>query len=448
MKVRLFYHRGTIVIKGNVHVPFAKWDERSKSYRALAYKYRDIVEFLEQEEIEFEDHVFDNAIPSPIYDVEFDFELRDYQKEAVERFLRFKRGVVVLPTGAGKTIIALEIIRRLSVSTLVVVPTLALLEQWKDRLSIFGDVGEFSGKKKELKPITVTTYDSAYINAELLGDKFFFLIFDECHHLPSEAYRNIAQMSAAPYRLGLTASPERADELHELLPDLIGGIIYEKSPEELVGRYLAPYEVVKIHVPLSKEEKELYKRHYEVFKSYIESRKIKFKSLEDFQRIVMRTGSDENAFKALRALEQARRIAFNSKKKIEKLRMILEKHRGEKIIIFTRHNDLVYAISKKFLIPAITHKTDKAERREILKKFRDGEYKAIASSQVLDEGIDVPDASVGVIISGTGSSREFIQRLGRILRPAPGKERAILYELVSAGTSEVRVARRRKSGLR
>ena len=448
MKVRLFYHRGTIVIKGNVHVPFAKWDERSKSYRALAYKYRDIVEFLEQEGIEFEDHVFDNAIPSPIYDVEFDFELRDYQKEAVERFLRFKRGVVVLPTGAGKTIIALEIIRRLSTSTLVVVPTLALLEQWKDRLSIFGDVGEFSGKKKELKPITVTTYDSAYINAELLGDKFFFLIFDECHHLPSEAYRNIAQMSAAPYRLGLTASPERADELHELLPDLIGGIIYEKSPEELVGKFLAPYEVVKIHVPLSKEEKELYKRHYEVFMSYIESRKIKFRSLEDFQRIVMRTGSDENAFKALRALEQARRIAFNSKKKIEKLRMILEKHRGEKIIIFTRHNDLVYAISKKFLIPAITHKTDKAERREILKKFRDGEYKAIVSSQVLDEGIDVPDASVGVIISGTGSSREFIQRLGRILRAAPGKERAILYELVSAGTSEVRVARRRKSGLR
>ncbi len=448
MRVMLFYHRGTIVIKGNVHVPFAKWDERSKSYRALAYKYRDIVEFLEQEGIEFEDHVFDNAIPSPFYDVEFDFELRDYQKEAVERFLRFKRGVVVLPTGAGKTIIALEIIRRLSVSTLVVVPTLALLEQWKDRLSIFGDVGEFSGKKKELKPITVTTYDSAYINAELLGDKFFFLIFDECHHLPSEAYRNIAQMSAAPYRLGLSASPERADELHELLPDLIGGIIYEKSPEELVGRYLAPYEVVKIHVPLSKEEKELYKRHYEVFKSYIESKKIRFRSLEDFQRIVMRTGSDENAFKALRALEQARRIAFNSKKKIEKLRMILEKHRGEKIIIFTRHNDLVYAISKKFLIPAITHKTDKAERREILKKFRKGEYKAIVSSQVLDEGIDVPDASVGVIISGTGSSREFIQRLGRILRPALGKERATLYELVSAGTSEVRVARRRKSGLR
>ncbi len=447
MKVSLFYHRGTVVIKGNVHVPFAKWDERSKTYRALAYKYRDIVEFLRQEGIDFEDHVFDNAIPSPFYDVEFDFELRDYQKEAVEKFLRFGRGVVVLPTGAGKTIVAMEIIRQLSVSTLIVVPTLALLEQWKERLSIFGDAGEFSGKKKELRPITVTTYDSAYINAELLGDKFFLLVFDECHHLPSEAYRNIAQMSAAPYRLGLTASPERADELHELLPELIGGIIYEKNPEELVGKYLAPYEVIRIHIPLSREEKELYKKHYEKFKNYVKSRNIKFRSIGDFQRIVVRTGSDEEAFRALRALEQARRIAFNSKKKVEKLRKILEKHRGEKIIIFTRHNDLVYSISKKFLIPAITHKTDKAERMEILKKFREGRYMAIVSSQVLDEGIDVPDASVGVIISGTGSSREFIQRLGRILRPAPGKEKAVLYELVSAGTSEVRVARRRSGHL-
>ena len=448
MRVKLFYRRGTVVIKGSVHVPFARWDERAKVYRALAYKYRDIVEFLGQEGIEFEDHVLDNAIPSPVYDVEFDFELRDYQEEAVERFMRFKRGVVVLPTGAGKTIVAMEILRRLSVSTLIVVPTLALLEQWKERLSIFGDVGEFSGKKKELKPVTVTTYDSAYINAEVLGDKFFLIVFDECHHLPSEAYRNIAQMSAAPYRLGLTAFPERADELHELLPELIGGIIYEKSPDELVGDYLAPYEVVRIHVPLSREERELYKRYYGRFKRYVESRNIRFRNIEDFQRIVMRTGSDEEAFKALRALEEARRIAFSSRKKIEKLREILEKHGGEKIIIFTRHNDLVYRISRRFLIPTITHKTDKKERSEILKKFRKGKYKAIVSSQVLDEGIDVPDASVGVIISGTGSSREFVQRLGRILRPAPGKERALLYELVSAGTSEVRVARRRKSRLR
>lgn len=448
MRVKLRYDRGTIIIEGNVHVPFARWDERCNHYRALAYKYRDIVEFLRQEGVEIEDHVLDNVIPSPVYDVEFDFELREYQKEAVEKWMRSKRGVIVLPTGAGKTIIALEIIRRLSVSTLVVVPTLALLEQWKERLSVFGNVGEFSGRKKELNPITVTTYDSAYINAEILGDKFLLIVFDECHHLPSEAYRNIAQMSVAPYRLGLTAFPERADELHGLLPNLIGGIVYQKTPEELVGKYLAPYEIVGIRIPLTKEEKEKYKRYYEIFKSYIEKRGITFRNLEDFQRIVMRSGSDEEAFKALRALEQARKIAFSSKRKLEKLREILERHKGEKIIIFTRHNELVYEISRRFLIPAITHKTDKKERSEILKKFREGRYKAIASSQVLDEGIDVPDASVGVIISGTGSSRELVQRLGRILRPAPGKEKAILYEFISVGTSEVRVAKRRKSGLK
>lgn len=162
----------------------------------------------------------------------------------------------------------------------------------------------------------------------------------------------------------------------------------------------------------------------------------------------MKTGMDNKAFKALRALEKSRKIALGSKGKIEELRKILERHRGEKIIIFTRYNELVYEISRKFLIPAITHKTDKKERSEILKKFRKGIYKAVVSSQVLDEGIDVPDASVGVIISGTGSPRELIQRLGRILRSAPGKEKAILYELVTPGTAEVRIASRRLSGLK
>ncbi|WP_173644905.1 DEAD/DEAH box helicase family protein [Pyrococcus kukulkanii] len=443
--MKLYYEKGTIRIEGQVYVPHAKWDPRCKCYRALAYRYRDIVEFLTQENIEFEDHVFDNAIPSPVYD-DVEFELRDYQVEAVERWMKGKKGIIVLPTGSGKTIIAMEIIRRLSLSTLVVVPTLALLEQWKERLSIFGEVGEFSGKKKELKPITVTTYDSAYINAETLGDKFFLMVFDECHHLPSEAYRNIAQMSAAPYRLGLTAFPERADNLHTLLPDLIGPVVYMRRTSEL-KEYLAPYEVVRIRVPLTKEEREEYRKQYGIYKKYVEESGIKIRDVEDFQRIIMKTGVDNKAFKALRALERARQIAMGSRRKIEKLREILERHRGEKIIIFTRYNSLVYEISRRFLIPAITHKTDKKEREEILRKFRKGEYKAIVSSQVLDEGIDVPDASVGVIISGTGSPRELVQRLGRILRPAPGKEKATLYELITPGTSEVHIAKRRGKGL-
>ena len=438
------YERGTVRIDGDVHVPHAVWDSRSGCYRALAYKYRDIVEYLRSSGVEFEDNVIMNVIPCPIFDAKI--ELRDYQKKAVERWMIGKRGVIVLPTGAGKTHVALEIIKRLSVSTLVIVPTLALVEQWKERLSIFGEVGEFSGRRKELKPVTVTTYDSAYINAEQLGDKFLLLVFDEVHHLPAESYRQIAEMSIAPYRLGLTAIPEREDGLHRLLPELVGGIVFEMSPKDLAGRYLADYEVRRIYVPLDEDEKRRYEEKAKKFRDYVLSRGIRLENLEDFRRMVMLTGIDEDAYEALRAWDEAKRIAFNSKNKLRKLRELLEQHRNDKIIIFTRHNDLVYRISRAFLIPAITHRTDRKERDEILRKFREGVYRAIVTSQVLDEGVDVPDANVGIIVSGTGSSREFIQRLGRLLRPKNGK--AILYELVSKETGEVKVSRRRKRVLK
>ncbi len=439
----LKYERGTIRIEGNVHVPYAVWDERSGCFRALAYRYRDVVEYLERSRIPYEDRVKDEVLPCPEFDVSF--KLRDYQKEAVMRWLEFKRGIVVLPTGAGKTHVALEIIGRLSVPTLVVVPTLALLDQWKDKLSAFGDyVGEFSGRRKDIKPITVTTYDSAYVNAETLGGKFLLLVFDEVHHLPAECYRQIAEMSIAPYRLGLTAIPEREDGLHELLPDLVGGIVFERKPRDLVGQYLADYEVKRIYVPLSDEERKRYEEKAKVFREYI--RGMRLKDVEDFRRLVMMVGVDGEAYKALRAWDEARRIAFGSKNKMRKLRELLEKHKNDKIIIFTRHNDLVYKISRTFLIPAITHRTDGDEREEILKGFRRGIYRAIVTSQVLDEGIDVPDANVGIIVSGTGSSREFVQRLGRLLRPKDGK--AILYELVSKETGEVRVSRRRRRAVK
>ena len=443
----LKYERGTIRIEGNVHIPLAKWDDRSRCYRALAYKYRDIVDYLKNSRIDFEDHVQDNVIPCPYY-FDAEIELRDYQAEAVKRWMTGKRGVVVLPTGAGKTYVALDVIRRLSVSTLIVVPTLALVDQWKEKLILFGDVGEFTGRRKELKPITVTTYDSAYVNAEFLGDKFLLLVFDEVHHLPAEAYRQIAEMSIAPYRLGLTAVYEREDGLHALLPDLVGGVVYELKPKDLAGKHLANYVVERIKVPLTEKEKELYDLKAKKFKEYIVSRRLKLENVEDFRQLVMMTGLDREAYEALKSWEEARRIAFNSKNKLKVLKELLEKHKGDKIIIFTRYNDLVYSISRIFLIPAITHKTDAKERKYILDGFKKGKFKAIVSSQVLDEGIDVPDANVAIIVSGTGSSREFIQRLGRILRPSKGKDTAILYELISKDTGEVKVSRRRRVKIR
>ena len=439
----LKYERGTIRIEGNVHIPLAKWDDRLRCYRALAYKYRDIVDYLKNSRIDFEDHVQDNVIPCPYY-FDAEIELRDYQAEAVKRWMTGKRGVIVLPTGAGKTYVALDVIRRLSVSTLIVVPTLALVDQWKEKLILFGEVGEFTGRRKELKPITVTTYDSAYVNAEFLGDKFLLLVFDEVHHLPAEAYRQIAEMSIAPYRLGLTAVYEREDGLHALLPDLVGGVVYELKPKDLAGKHLANYVVERIKVPLTEKEKELYDLKAKKFKEYIVSRRLKLENVEDFRQLVMMTGLDREAYEALKSWEEARRIAFNSKNKLKVLKELLEKHKGDKIIIFTRYNDLVYSISRIFLIPAITHKTDAKERKYILDGFKKGKFKAIVSSQVLDEGIDVPDANVAIIVSGTGSSREFIQRLGRILRPSKGKDTAILYELISKDTGEVKVSRRRR----
>ncbi|HIH69687.1 DEAD/DEAH box helicase family protein [Methermicoccus shengliensis] len=441
MKAILTYERGTIKIAGDAHIPLAKFDSRSGCYRALAYTYRDITEYLERAGVEVEDRVL-NPIPCPYLDA--DIELRPYQQQAVEAWMLSRRGCVVLPTGSGKTHVALHIIQRLSLPTLVVVPTLDLVDQWADRLSVFGVewVGELSGRRKDIRPITVTTYDSAYANAERLGNRFQLLVFDEVHHLPSEAYSHIAEMSAAPHRLGLTATYEREDERHELLPRLVGGKVFELMPQELAGEHLASYVVERVYLPLTPEEQAEYDAKAKVFKSYIRKRGLTLRSMEDFRRVVMATGYDALAYEALKAWNEARRIAFSSHNKLVKLRELLEMHRRDKIIIFTRHNELVYRISREFLVPAITYKTPKEERHLILNGFREGTYRAVVSSQVLDEGIDVPDASVGIIMSGSGSGREFIQRLGRILRKKEGKE-AVLYELVSKDTGEVGISRRR-----
>jgi superfamily II DNA or RNA helicase len=137
---------------------------------------------------------------------------------------------------------------------------------------------------------------------------------------------------------------------------------------------------------------------------------------------------------------------LNSSSKIEALRKVISENSGERILIFTQHNHLVYRLSREFLIPAITHKTPKNERAEILEDFRAGRYRAVVTSKVLDEGIDVPEASLGVILSGTGSKREFIQRLGRLLRKVEGKE-ARLIEIVSRSTAETNVSHRRRGNL-
>ncbi len=199
-----------------------------------------------------------------------------------------------------------------------------------------------------------------------------------------------------------------------------------------------------MNVELTHEEKVEYETNYKMFTHYLEENRIWLNSPIAFQRFIMRSSRNPQARQALLARNRALSIAFNSKAKLDRLEEILQSNPDDRVLIFTQHNDLVHRISRRFLLPFITHTTGKEERYDVLKSFREGEYRAIVTSKVLDEGIDVPEASVGVIVSGTGSSREFIQRLGRLLRKSEGKGQARLIELVSKETSETKTSSRRK----
>jgi superfamily II DNA or RNA helicase len=400
------------------------------------------LEYFAESRLQVEDDTL--ALP-PIEQIKSSVALRDYQNEALNNWCRaHNRGVMVLPTAAGKTFIALKAIQQLKVQTLIVVPTLDLIDQWRKRIKDYLnlDAGAVGGGESTLRMVTVTTYDSAYIHAEQLGNKFMLIVFDEVHHLASTGYMQIAEMYIAPYRMGLTATYERADQRHSLFPQLIGDIVYSVGVEELAGEHLAPYTYEKITVELTPQEQQIYKSQMNIFRSFLQQRRITLRSAGDFQKFIMTTGRDPKAREALLARNKAVKVAVNSEAKLTVLSQQLEVHKKEKILIFTLHNDLVYKISLRFLILAITHQTPREERREILSNFGSGKYPVVVTSQVLDEGVDVPDASVGLILGGTGSNREYVQRLGRLLRKKEGKL-ARLIEIISKETIEVNTSRRR-----
>lgn len=449
--LRLTYENGTIRVSGPEHQLstlqekdlILEYDPRSKSYRAPAFRYGNLRARLSELDFDYEDLVFDAP---ELRGLVSDYELREYQQAALDAWRENKyRGVLELPTGSGKTVIAIKAIEALALPTVIVVPTLDLLTQWREELREEFDVpiGQLGGGVQSREAITVSTYDSAYLKADSLGDIFPLTIFDEVHHLGGEGYREIARLLASPSRMGLTATFERPDDAHEVIEKLVGPVVYRTSAEELAGEHLAPYDVKRIEVSLTDEERAEYERNQETFVSYLRESGISMQRGSDYQELVKRSGNDPRARRALLAKQRAREIVSNAEGKIEELGTIFGRHKGERIIVFTAHNDLVYRLSEKFLVPAITHRTGMSERREILERFRKGTYSRIVASNVLDEGVDVPDASVAVVLSGSGSEREFTQRLGRILRPGDGK-RALLYELVSQDTAEENVAARRR----
>ncbi|WP_101297330.1 DEAD/DEAH box helicase [Halegenticoccus soli] len=448
MTITLSFEDGTIRIAGDPPaLPFVEDDPRSGTARAPAHRYADLRDALDERGVAYDDRVLSSAAAAADLDLETTYELRPYQREALDAWRdNGDRGVIELPTGSGKTVVAIGATAALSTPTLVVVPTIDLLDQWGRELEAeFGaPIGRFGGGEQRQERITVSTYDSAYLRADEVGGDFGLVVFDEVHHLGGEGYRDIARLLAAPARMGLTATFERPDGAHEVVSELVGPRVYRASADDLAGTHLADYDIKHIEVELTDEERARYEEAQGTFVDYLRTSNITFRSGSDYQELVKRSGTDPRAREALLAKQRAREVMMNSDNKVSELERILDRHRDDRVIVFTAHTDLVYRLSERFLIPAVTNETSAPERREILSRFRDGTYSRVVSANVLDEGVDVPDANVAVVLSGSGSEREFTQRLGRVLRPKDDGGRALLYELVSRETAEERVAARRR----
>jgi superfamily II DNA or RNA helicase len=447
MPVRLAFQGGTLRIEGLAPGAAAEglpvvWDEREAVHRAPAVDYAAVVLALRDRGVEAVDEARKYATLTLTPTARH--EPFPYQTEAMEAWRRNRwRGVVVLPTGAGKTYVATLAVLSRQRSTLVVVPTIDLLNQWYDVLAAaFGvPIGIVGGGYHEVLDLTVTTYDSAHLHMDRFGDRFGLVVFDECHHLPSPSYTMAARMCLAPFRLGLTATPERVDL--RTADDTIGPIVYRKDITELSGEYLAPYDTVRLEVPLSAEERETYEAERGIYLGFLRSHGIRMGEPEGWGRFLMLSSQSDTGRRAFAAYRRQRALALCAPGKIAVLARHLHQHRGDRTIVFTEDNATVYAISRQFLLPAITHQTKLKERSRILAAFNAGELTAVVTSKVLNEGVNVPEANVAIVLSGSGSVREHVQRLGRILRKGENK-RATLYELVAAGTGEERTSEKRR----
>lgn len=420
------------------------WDERSDCYRSEASAYADIIRTFVRSKTPFVDrarrytelaaHALVHRTPRP------------YQAEALVAWEKHRSaGVVVLPTGAGKSQLGMMAIDKKQRSTLVVAPTLDLVRQWHGLLrATFGvPVGVVGGGEHDVQALTVTTYDSAYLHMENLGARFGLVIFDEVHHLPSETYAFAARQCLAPFRLGLTATPERTDGRESVLEDLVGPLVYRREITEMSGEYLASYETERIAVELSPDERAEYESERAVYLGFVRAQGIRMGSPAGWRDFIMRASRSQQGRRAMAGYRKQRELAFAAPAKLDYVAHLLHLHRHDRTIVFTEDNATAYGISERLLIPVITHQTKISERTEILGRLNDGTYNAVVTSKVLNEGVDVPSASVAIVVSGNGSVREHVQRLGRILRKQDDK-RALLYELVTAQTGEAFTSERRR----
>ncbi len=269
-------------------------------------------------------------------------------------------------------------------------------------------------------------------------------------------------MCAAPYRLGLTAtypegekpvfSTSAATETRflsgqdpvSLLDELVGPVVYRKQIDDLTGEQLAEYRTQRIRVDLTLEERASYDAAYATYTGYVREARLRERHGPGWwSEFTRRSAYEAKARRAKVAELKLKEIVHQAAGKLEILDRLLREHSDQQMLVFTAHNRFAYQVARRHLIPVITHQTKAAERKAILEGFRAGTYRAIATSKVLNEGVDVPEAKIAVVLGGSASAREYVQRLGRVLRKR-GNAQAVLYEVIARKTVDERIAQRRK----
>lgn len=352
--------------------------------------------------------------------------IRDYQKEASEIFYadgsaKGGSGVVVLPCGAGKTVTAMAVMDKIKEETLILTTNITAVRQWKqeliDKMNILEEnIGEYSGEIKEIKSITISTYQilthrkskvDEFVHMNIFHEKDWgLIIYDEVHTLPAPIFRAAAEIQATR-RLGLTATLVREDGKEEDVFSLIGPKKYDMPWKVLEKQgWIAEAQCTEVRVKIPED----LKMEYAVSDS-----KSKF------------------------------RIASENYRKIDVLKNLINEHKDDKILIIGQYIEQLNIIAKELKVPIITGKTKNSEREQLFDKFRIGDITILIVSKVANFAIDLPDASVAIQVSGTfGSRQEEAQRLGRILRPKKGDNRAYFYSIVTADSREQEFALKRQ----
>ena len=355
-----------------------------------------------------------------------DFRVRRYQEEAVDAFwaggsAKGGSGVVVLPCGAGKTIVAMAAMARVQRKTLIVTTNLTAVRQWqrelRDKCNINpDDIGEYTGENKNIQSVTVTTYQiltyrrsrtEPFVHFELFSSNDWgLIIYDEVHLLPAPVFRFTAEIQATR-RLGLTATLVREDEKEDEVFTLIGPKRYDVPWKQLERQgYIAQANCTEVRIPLDETDRMNY------------------------------AGADRRA---------KFRIASENQRKLNTLMRLLAKHEGDLVLVIGQYLRQLQEVATVMQAPIITGKTPNDERIVLYNKFRNGEIKHLIVSKVGNFAIDLPDASVLIQISGTfGSRQEEAQRLGRILRPKSDKSQAHFYTLVTRDSLDQDYAQNRQ----